>query len=171
MAKDYRSNLEYKSQIHYNKLDYNSNVGINYLTSQIVEFFGSKSRSPWAYYTIPPMSNAPENALLKFKRYIDFTSELTETNFDGEAVSFVNPNYYKTVIVSKLRDAAIAEYKRIQQVRSRKEARDNGNAVNTINNFDNRGLQFVNFPYLNDHIERFNNYTGGTQESAESFNT
>ena len=153
--------LEYDSNIHMNKQEFDDLMGRNFQLAQFVKYFGADKESDFALFTLPTLSDSPEFAMLKFKRYIDK---------GGKAGN------YKNEILSHLRDLAIAEYNRIVQVRGRtmtsfealKRKRDagqitdeqyyteyrrlnsTGEGIREIKYFDSRGHQFVNFPFLND---------------------
>jgi len=123
--------LEFEELLHYDSIENDNQSNVNYVIPQLINFFSGDNVST---YTLPVMSNSMTFAGVKFVRY---------NNMNEKSV-----NYYKDIIVEKLKNAAIAEFKRIQLVEVRKPF---------IDNFDTRGDKFLHFPYLNGQYNTENN--------------
>ena len=76
--------LDHKVQLAYNNIDYTELSELDYTVSLLNEYFAdqSNSKSKYAWYRVPILSNKPSSEFIKFKRYTglrtQYQKELTQ---------------------------------------------------------------------------------------------
>lgn len=145
-----RDLFDYKTDLNFNNTEYTKLKPLEYTLSLINNFYSSIDNS-YAWYPQFILAEAPSGDFIKFKRI----SEFTHADWEEE-------------LLNKFADLAIQEYQRIKLVRNRQQQIREGR-LESITNFDTKGLDFQFLPYLNDHKDLFDTIDLNDPASMDDF--
>lgn len=131
-SEEARKNLNHKTVLNSDKVEYTNWDNLDTQLALLTEYWGdpesSKSKTAWAWYQVPILSDAPSAEFIKFRKYTMNSKTLNE---DGDYVQ------YDDILLDKFTNIVSQEFDRIKLVEFRDAEYQQGNSdISPITNYD-----------------------------------